>query len=140
MNFNKYFINLIELMRKFFNLIIVTLVATVGVVCVSCEKEEETFEAGSIIGIWHQTNSYGTEITLVFNKDTSGSISFYYTNGDSSTERFSYDYDVSSRELSILEETCSLCGDYAVSVSAKRLELRGYNYYSGENGWYVFTR
>ena len=107
--------------------------------CVSCEKEE-TFEAGSIIGKWHQTNDYGTEITLVFNKDTSGSISFRYTNGDTSTERFSYDYDKSNRELSILEETCSLCGEYDVSVSAKRLELNGYNYYAGQSGWYVFTR
>ncbi len=130
-------------MKKFLRyFLVLTLVLSAGVFT-SCEKdkaEDEVFEAGSIVGTWKQTNDAGTKITLTFNKDTSGTLHFQYPNGDSSTERFSYDYRQGDRYLEILETSCRLCGYYDVSVSKTRLELYGVCIYEEDDVYYVFTR
>lgn len=118
-------------------------VAMVGAFATSCEKVEnnkESFEAGSIYGTWSQTNSSGTLITIAFNKNSTGYVNYAYPNGDSSRENFTFDYHQDNRYLQVLETSCQLCGYYDVAVSAKRLELMGYNYYVGDDVWYVFTR
>lgn len=132
-------------MKKFLRyFLVLTLVLSAGVFT-SCEKdkaEDEVFEAGSIVGTWKQTNDDGTKVTLTFNKDTSGSLHFKYPNGDSSTERFSYDYRQDERFLEILEPSCSLWGAYNVSVSKTRLELYGecYNMEDDRTVYFVLTR
>lgn len=126
------------LLRYF--LVLATVVMT-GVLFTSCDTDkEDTFETGSIYGSWKQTNDSGTEIKLVFNKNSTGSVSYYYPNGDMEIENFTFDYHKDNRILKVLETSCALCGDYEVAVSAKRIELTGYNYYYGENVWLMFER
>lgn len=116
-------------------------VVMVGTFTTSCEKQiEGNYESGNIYGAWEQTNDSGTHIKVVFNKDTTGSVTYTHLNGDTRVENFTFDYHKDNRVLKILETSCQLCGDYDVSVSAKRIELMGYNYYVGDSVWYVFTR
>lgn len=120
--------------------VLATIVMT-GSFTTSCDKQaDENYEVGNIYGSWEQTNDYGTNIKVTFNKDTTGSVTYTYINGDTSVENFTFDYHRDNRVLKILETSCQLCGDYDVSVSAKRIELLGYNYYYGESVWYVFNR
>lgn len=121
--------------------VVLAAVVMAGTLATSCEKESEvSYESGSIFGTWEQTNDYGTHIKVVFKKDTSGSVTYTQTNGDTRVENFTFDYHKDNRILKVLEMSCQLCGEYEVSVSAKRLELMGYNYYIGDTVWYVFNR
>lgn len=122
------------------NFVVFAAVLLVGAFTTSCDKQEENYESGSIYGTWEQYNDAGTHIVVKFNNDTTGSLSFTYSNGDSSVENFTYDYHKDNRVLKVLEASCLLWGDYEVSVSAKRIELNGYNYHEGDYVWYSFTR
>ena len=127
-------------MKKFLHyFLVLAAVVMAGALSVSCDQEE-TFESGNIVGSWNQTNDAGTKIVVTFNKDSTGSVSYSFTNGDSRIENFTYDYHKDNRYLKVLETSCQLCGEYDISVSAKRIELNGFNYYVGDYVWYVFTR
>ena len=127
-------------MKKFLHyFMVLAAVVMAGALTISCDKEE-TFESGNIVGSWNQTNDAGTKIVVTFNKDSTGSVAYSFTNGDSRIENFTYDYHKDNRYLKVLETSCQLCGEYDISVSAKRIELNGFNYYVGDYVWYVFTR
>ena len=126
------------LLRYF--LVLATVVMT-GALFTSCDTDkEETFESGSIYGSWKQTYDDGSEMKLTFKKNSTGTVTYYSSNGDMQIENFTFDYHKDNRFLRILETTCILCGDYDVAVSAKRLDLTGYNYTFGENMWFAFER
>lgn len=109
----------------------------------SCENQEEpAYESGQIVGEWSLELGEIDEIWEVrFNKDSTGKMIVTDTNtGDTATYNFSYDYLMDDRYLQVLETTCPLSGSYDVMVSAKRLELYGYNYYFVDNLAFVFKR
>jgi hypothetical protein len=121
--------------------VLLAAIVMAGIFATSCDKDSDaSYESGNIYGKWEQINDAGTRIKVVFNKDTSGSVTYTHTNGDSRVENFTFDYHRDNRILKVLETSCQLCGEYEVSVSSKRIELLGYNYYVGENVWYVFNR
>lgn len=121
--------------------VLLAAIVMTGIFATSCDKDADvSYESGNIYGKWEQVNDAGTHIKVVFNKDTSGSVTYTHANGDSRIENFTFDYHRDNRILKVLETSCQLCGEYEVSVSSKRIELLGYNYYVGENVWYVFNR
>ncbi len=89
-----------------------------------------------LVGAWHQTNDYGTEITLEFNNDKTGRVRYEYpNNGGGAYDIFEYDYDSEERELEIIGDT-QLEGRYDVTITATKLILD--EYYDGIR--YVFNR
>ena len=92
----------------------------------------------SIVGSWEQTNSYGTEITVTFNSNKQGSVTYtYYDSNDvptgNETEFFEYDYNTTDGTLVVIGNT-QLEGTWSVNVMSTKLML------SNSSASYVFTK
>lgn len=98
-------------------------VLAVGFTSCSSDDDDKNTITDSIIGSWKQTNDYGTEITLTFNKNRTGKVNYEYPeDGGGSYEVFEYYYDIEEKELRITGDT-QLSGWYDVVITATKLIL-----------------
>lgn len=124
---------------KYLKYLFAVLCITIAPIMTSCDKNSDDQPATvSIIGSWQQTNDAGTVITVVFNKNTTGTVSFKYENGDSSIENFSYSYGESGGDKWVTIIDSSLEGEYDVVLTATRLRLEFYR--NGDRRFYEFKR
>ena len=111
-----------------------------GVAFTSCSDDDDQAQqaqATGLVGSWTQTNSGGTVITLTFNANQTGNCHYKYTNGNSESEYFEYQYIESDLYLRVIGDT-QLEGDYDVTITATKLRLEFWN---GEGySYYEFTR
>lgn len=124
---------------KYLNYLLAVLCIAIAPLMTSCDKDSDDQPTTvSIIGSWQQTNDAGTVITVVFNKNTSGTVSFKYENGDSSIENFSYSYGESGGDKWVTIIDSSLEGEYDVVLTATKLRLEFYR--NGDRRFYEFKR
>lgn len=124
---------------KYLKYLLAVLCIAIAPLMTSCDKDSDDQPTTvSIIGSWQQTNRVGTVITLVFNKNTTGSVSFKFENGDSAIEHFSYSYGESDGDKWITIIDSSLEGEYDVILTATKLRLE--EYVKGEKNIYEFKR
>ncbi len=125
---------------KYLKYLLTVLCIAIAPIMTSCDKNDNDDQPGtvSIIGSWQQINNAGTVITLVFNKDTTGTVTFKYENGDSTIENFSYSYVEDSGEKWITVIDSSLEGEYDVVLTATKLRLEFYE--NGNRIYFEFER
>lgn len=124
---------------KYLKYLFAVLCITIAPIMTSCDKNSDDQPATvSIIGSWQQTNDARTVITVVFNKNTTGTVSFKYENGDSSIENFSYSYGESGGDKWVTIIDSSLEGEYDIVLTATRLRLEFYR--NGDRRFYEFKR
>lgn len=105
--------------------------------CSDDDDQAQQVQATGLVGSWTQTNSGGTVITLTFNANQTGNCHYKYTNGNSESEYFEYQYIESDLYLRVIGDT-QLEGDYDVTITATKLRLEFWN---GEGySYYEFTR
>lgn len=108
---------------KYLSMMLVVLAMSVCIVgCGSDDDDEPSGATASIIGNWSQTNDAGTEITLQFKANKTGTINYVYSDGSGDkNENFEYDYIEEERSLTIIGST--LRGVYYVTLAATKLRL-----------------
>lgn len=127
--------------------VLTTLLLTIvlGFCVTSCSKDDEpsnnTNTINSIVGTWYQINSVGTVITIQFNSNKTGTITYEYTSGNSAKEPFEYSVRTDSDQNMIVyisSADSQIFGEYYVYITPNTLTLQGY--INGEYGLYPFNR
>jgi len=94
--------------------------------CSSDGDDNNVSGSSLIVGSWKQTNSYGTVITLTFNSNKTGVVTYtHYDDGrqtGSKTENFEYVYDSAEQEVKIYGDT-QIDGEWDVTITATLLIL-----------------
>lgn len=97
--------------------------------CSSDDDDNDISNGTNIVGSWKQTNSAGTVITLTFNSNKTGMVTYVYYDDNnrqtgSATENFEYIYNSTENEVKIYGDT-QIEGDWDVTITATMLILEG---------------
>jgi len=112
---------------RFIGMVLMAVLVSVSfAACSSDDDDDNVSGSSSIVGSWKQTNSYGTVITLTFNSNKTGVVTYAFYDDErltgSKTENFEYVYDSTEQEVKIYGDT-QIEGEWDVTITATLLIL-----------------